>query len=465
MDGMADTRLWAERTFGAANMGDQRRTRRLVHSAAQIAAHPQKSFPQVFELLDLRAFYRLCAQEAATLAAIQQPHWEQTRQAMRQQPLVLTIHDTTVLDYTAHPQLRGVGPIGDGDGRGLLQHNSLAVLPQPRQVLGLAYQQLHVRQPAPPGERSYQRKQRPRESAWWLEGIRAAGEAPPECCWIDVGDRGSDIYEAMVAAREVRHHFLFRLTQNRHVFLSADGDAACYLKDYARSLPSQADDVVAIPGRGGRPARTATVQLAAAPVWIPAPRKTPGRSQQPRIAAWVIRIWEPDPPADVAEPLEWLLLCSLPTRTPDELKQRRDWYCCRWLVEVYHDIEKNGCSEEERRFETAARMEACLAVLAVVAVRVLQLRCALDAQPEAPAAQVATALEVRLIRQSSKAKGRRFTVRDFVRGVAQLGGFLGRRGDGPPGVRALWRGYQRLQDMLEGVHLYASTTADDPKGG
>ena len=68
MDGMADTRLWAERTFGAANMGDQRRTRRLVHSAAQIAAHPQKSFPQVFELLDLRAFYRLCAQEAATLA-------------------------------------------------------------------------------------------------------------------------------------------------------------------------------------------------------------------------------------------------------------------------------------------------------------------------------------------------------------------------------------------------------------
>ena len=104
-------------------------------------------------------------------------------------------------------------------------------------------------------------------------------------------------------------------------------------------------------------------------------------------------------------------------------------------------------------------------VLAVVAVRVLQLRCALDAQPEAPAEQVATALEVRLIRQSSKAKGRRFTVRDFVRGVAQLGGFLGRRGDGPPGVRALWRGYQRLQDMLEGVHLYASTTADDPKGG
>jgi hypothetical protein len=259
----------------------------------------------------------------------------------------------------------------------------------------------------------------------------------------------------MRAARQVGHDFLFRVAQERIVWVSPDGDRQAYLLSYARTLPGVGGDVVDIPGRGGRPARTASVQLAAAPEWVSAPTGTPQRRSQPILPAWVIRVWEPPPPAVVAEPLEWVLLCSVPSRTLDELKARRDWYCGRWLVEVYHDIEKNGRSEEDRRFETAGRMETCLAVLAVVAVRVFQLRCALDQQPEAPAAQVATAAEIQVIRGFRKHQGRRFTVREFVRGVAKLGGCLGRSGDGEPGVRDLWRGYQRLQDMREGFHLHA----------
>src|SRR5262249_44409089 len=153
-----------------------------------------------------------------------------------------------------------------------------------------------------------------------------------------------------------------------------------------------------------------------APVWVPAPVKTPQRRQQPVVAAWVVRVWEADPPAG-AEPLEWLLLTSLPTTSLGELKERRDWYGWRWVVEVDHDREKNGCREEDRRFETAGRMEACVAVLAVVAVRVLQLRCALEVQPDAPARQVATAPEIQLVRRFTQHHGRRFSVRDFVRGV------------------------------------------------
>jgi hypothetical protein len=455
MDVNASAGTWAEQQFGGAELVDRRRTRRLVAAAAQIALHPEKTLPQIFDWNGLRAFYRLCDQETVTLATVQQPHWQQTRQAMGQHPLVLILHDTTELDFTNHQALQGTGPIGDGRGRGFLQHNSLAVLPRPRQVLGLAYQQWRLRQPAPAGDHSSRRKQRERESLLWLAGIRAAGRPPAGGRWVDVGDRGCDIYEAMVAARGVGHEFLFRLTHQRQVFTTPEQDDSEYLLAYARRLPSQGQDQVDIPGRGGRPARTATVQLAAAPVWVPAPVKTPQRRQQPVIAAWVVRVWEADPPAGVA-PLEWLLLSSLPTTTLDELKERRDWYGCRWLVEVYHDVEKNGCREEDRRFETAARMEACLAVLAVVAVRVLQLRCALEVQPDAPAQQVATAPEIQLVRRFTQHRDRRFTVRDFVRGVARLGGFLGRRGDGEPGVRTLWRGYQRLQDMLLGVQLNAS---------
>jgi hypothetical protein len=456
MDVLADPRQWAEQTFGSADLGDRRRTRRLVEAATRIAAHPQKSFPQIFDWNALRGFYRLCDQAEATREAVMEPHWGQTRDVMGRQPLVLILHDTTELDYTAHPALRGTGPIGDGRGRGFLQHNSLAVVPAPRRVLGLAYQQLRIRQPAPKIQSTFQRRKRPRETDLWAAGIRAVGQPPEGSCWVDVCDRGSDIYEAMSAARAAGHHFLVRAKQDRVVLVTPAHDQERHLLDYARSLPSRGRDAVDSPGRGGRPPRTAAVDLAAAPVWVPPPKGFPQRGHQPVLAAWVIRIWEPQPPAG-GEPLEWILLCSVPSDRFEELKERRDWYACRWLVEVFHDIEKNGCSQEDRRFETADRMETCLAMLSVVAVRVFQLRCAVQVEPEAPAAQVATAAEVRLVRRLLGHSARRFTVREYIRGVARLGGFLGRTRDGEPGVRTVWRGYQRLQDMLLGFQLNPSS--------
>src|SRR5437879_4816566 len=112
MDVIPDPQLWAELNFGSTELGDPRRTRRLVAAAAKIAAHPEKSFTQVFDWNELRGFYRLCNQAQTTLTAVQQPHWEQTRQAMSRAALVLILHDTSELDYTSHPHLVGVGQIG-----------------------------------------------------------------------------------------------------------------------------------------------------------------------------------------------------------------------------------------------------------------------------------------------------------------------------------------------------------------
>jgi hypothetical protein len=461
---VADRRAWAEQTFGNTELGNISRTRRLIESANMIAAHPEKSFTQIFDWNQLRGFYRLCNRTEATLSSIMQPHWEQTREQMSRNPLVLILHDTSELDFTSHTALKGTGSIGDGNGRGFLQHNSLAILPHGRQVVGLAYQQLYERQPAPVGETAAQARARERESVLWLEGIRGTGQAPEGSCWVDVGDRGSDFYEAMIESRKWGHHFLFRLCQDRTVFTTAEKDETGWLLKHARSLPSQGSDRVEIPSRGGRKARSAKVQFAAARVEVPAPSGTPQRWAQPTVEAWVIRVWEVDAPADVEEPLEWLLLCSLPTATLEQMKERRDWYACRWMVEMYHDIEKNGCSLEDRRFKKAAGMKACLAILSLVAVRVFQLRCALDGQPDAPAGQVGTEEEIQVIRKLTRHRGKSFTVRDFVRGVAKLGGFLGRKSDGNPGIRALWRGYQRLQDLLLGFRLRADLTGDDEGG-
>jgi hypothetical protein len=460
MDLAPDPAEWAEQTFGAADLGDPRRTRRLVAAAARIATQPGKAFPQVFDWNDLRAFYRLCDRSAATLDAVMGPHWDQTRRAMGQYPVVLVVHDTTELDYSTHRALTGVGQIGNQRGRGLLRHNSLAVVPGTRQVLGLAYQQLAAREAAPAGESAYRRKRRPRESDLWPAGFRAPGRPPAGGRWVDVCDRAADDYEGMRAAVGVGHDFLIRVTQNRLVFVTPERDRQEYVLDYARSLTRRATDTVDIPGRGGRPPRTARVSLAAAAVGIPAPAGTPHRRTQPVLPAWVVRVWEPDPPAGGAEPLDWVLWSSVPTATAAELKERRDWYSCRWVCEVFHDVEKNGCAEEARRFETADRLETCLAVLSVVAVRVMQLRSALDHQPAAPAEAAGSAEEVAVIRRLAPPVGPGFTVREFVRGIARLGGFLGRTGDGEPGVRAIWRGYERLQDMLIALGLPDSPTED-----
>lgn len=210
--------------------------------------------------------------------------------------------------------------------------------------------------------------------------------------------------------------------------------------------------MVAVPARGGRPARTAKVRLAAAAVTVRPPQNAPHLRDGPRLPVWLIRVWEGEPPEGV-EALEWVLLCSVPTRSRRELLERRDWYACRPTAEDYHKVEKSGCGQEGLRLRTFGRLQPMLALLSVVAVRVLQLRRALDTAPEAPAEQAGTAAEVGVVARVSGREASSLTVRGFVVEVAKLGGFLGRRGDGPPGWQTLWRGYQRLQDLVWGQEL------------
>jgi hypothetical protein len=449
-----DAARWAALHFGTAELGDPRRTRRLVRSAARIAERPDGSLPSKFNWNGLRAVYRLMNRPEATHAQILAPHCRQVHQAMRQQACVLIVHDTTELDFTSHRALRGTGPLGKGGGRGFLQHNSLALRPD-GSLVGLAHQQLELRQPAPPGETQAQRRHRRRESHLWADGITALGPAPDGHVWVDVADCGGDVFDAMDTARQLGHHFLIRAAQDRKVRVGPPGgEQHGYLRRYARGLAPQATGTVAIASKGGRPAREASVALAAAEVWVYPPWPEAGQARaRPPLQAWVQRIWEPAPPAGV-EPLEWVLISSLPVATEEDLRERQAWYALRWpAAEEFHQVEKTGCGEEELRFETAEAMAPMVALLSVVAVRVVQLRDAERRHPEAPAAQVASALERELVAAGAPEgpSASALTVRQFVRGVARLGGYLGRTRDGSPGWKTLWRGYQRLQDMVEGA--------------
>ena len=167
--------------------------------------------------------------------------------------------------------------------------------------------------------------------------------------------------------------------------------------------------------------------------------------------------------SEVSAYLDWWLATSSPIATIDDALQAVSDYEWRWPVaEEYHKAEKSGLRIEGQRFETAAGLMAVLAIVAVVAVRLLQLRYARDEQPHADAQMVATAEEIAMVAKATKCQGTTMTVKQFVDRVARLGGHLGRKCDGPPGWMSLWRGYQRLTDMLLGQQLGQQATEVEP---
>jgi hypothetical protein len=418
---------------------------------------PSGSLPQRLDWNELRGFYRLVDQPAATPDALQAPHRLRTRRRMTRPDPVLIVHDTSMLDFTSHPALHPhIGPIGDGDGRGILQHNSVAFAPRTHELLGLAYQQMELRVPRPEHEtRSRRRKREARESHLWADGVTGVGPAPEGCRWVDVADSGGDGFGLMRACLAMGHAFLIRLCRDRRVATDSDDEEIPgYLLQAVRRLAAAQTRELSIARRGGREARVACLSIAWQRVRIDPPVGESRFRDAGAIEVTAIRVWEATPPA--GEPgLEWVLGYSGEVPDPEAAWEIRDWYEYRWpIAEEYHKVEKTGCGEERLRFETWPRMRAALAVLSVIAIRVLGLRWQLDHQPESDAQEVASRIEIEVVARLTRGpKPKRYTVGWFVRNVAKLGGWLGRKGDGPPGWQSLWRGHQRLADIILGVEL------------
>ena len=412
---------WARRQFGSVQLEDERRTPRAVSMGAAFMRNPSASLPrQMGSPKALKAAYRLLAEEDVTFVALMEPHWQHTRAAAQPHPLVLLVQDTTELDYSAHFTTTGLGPIGNG--RGMLPQTVLAVVPQPRQVLGIAHQEPFLHQPVPrKGENASQRQKRPRESEVWSRSVERIGPAPAGCLWVHVGDRSSDLYEFQLTCHQTQTHFLVRARHNRRIY-----------------TPS---------GRATR------VQISFGTVTLRPPIYL---ARRPPIKAWVIRIWEPHPPAEVEEPVEWILVTSVPTGSLEAAWARAAWYTCRWLDEDYHQCLKTGCQIEKRQLQDGEALKRLLGFLSPVAVKPLQLRELARLNPAQLAHSALPRELVQLVGQLADMPAETLTLRAFWRAVAQQGGYVGRRRDGPPGWKTLWRGWSHIQTLLECVHLASS---------
>jgi Transposase DNA-binding len=450
------------RNFGTVDLGDKRRTDCLVRTVDVLCRHPGGTLPDKLNRpADLRAFYRLMNRPEVTHEALIRRHAEYTRQCMAASgaAVVLLLHDATELDYTKKTTVsRQLSQIGEGTHRGYICHNSLAVRADTGAVLGLTSQILHRRAYVPKKETLKQKRQRQdRESRLWVRGAAASGPTPAGVRCVDVSDSLSDTFEYMAYERTSGRHFVLRQRENRRLETPVAGHD--YLEAAVRALPPVGQRTVRVLASPGRSPRTTTCQVAYAPVRLAVPEKHHGEYAKEPLDLWAVRIWEPQPPKG-EELLEWILLTNVPVEREGDAQERVDWYERRPIVEEYHKGMKTGCRIESMQFDTTDRLEPAIAVLSVVTTTLLQLRDA----ARAPDADQRLATEVIgadyvavLVKHYGNRMGPQPTILQFYLHVARLGGHQNRKGDGFPGWLTLWRGWERLQAMVDGYHAHRKT--------
>lgn len=441
--------------FGTAELGDRRRTARLVHAFDRICTHPGGTLPdKLASPSELRGMYRLCDADEVTHEAVLAPARTHTlaRVAARSGD-VLVLHDATELDYTTLSSLADdLGQIGKGDHRGYLCHNVLAVEPDSAEVLGLMDQILHRRDEVPEGETLAEHRDRPtRESRLWVTGTR---HLPRDRRLIDVADQGADTFEFLEHEYKSGRRFVIRATKPRKVHAGHEPvGPRRELKAHARGLPELGRftmDVQPQPGRKERKGAEFVVRGAA--VLVYPPHAKAGHHGSDPLPLYVVQVAEVAPPEGEAA-IEWTLLTNEPVETLEDALRVTGWYERRWVVEEYHKAQKTGCRIEDMQFTTTGRLEPAIALLSVVAVTLLKLReAARRADADTRRADTVVSSDyvevLSLKRYGTIRTG--LTVREFFLAVARLGGHQNRKCDGHPGWLVLWRGWMKLQAMLDG---------------
>lgn len=422
---------------------------------------------------DIDATYNLLDQRQVTPDSVQRGHRRLVKDELRKPGRYLLIEDTTFPSFTHRKQaVPGLGPIGGSEEgqQGFLLHSVLAVrAPLPAQpnatgrrppvtILGLVDQQYLVRSSRPKAKSkqtvSRQRTERDRESDRWLDSSRRIGPAPanPDTRWVRIADREADIYEYLCECRARNHGFLVRVNQDRVILDPSNGERLGLVFEHIAGVEPLGGMYLDLRTRDGHKARRAQLLISCGRVRVRAPER-PGRTAgttEP-IDCWFIRVWEPAPPEGV-EALEWVLYTDQRTETLEEALVGAMDYGTRFLIEEFHKGLKTGLKAEELQLETGHRLFAAIAVMSVVALRLLDLRELGRAVPEAPAS--VTGLSVLELELLSLAVNQTLTtVASVLLALGRLGGHMNRRSDGMPGWITLWRGMKMLRLLVRGAEL------------
>ena len=448
---MLPTSVWSARFAAATSLPDRRLTSRLASLLMDLADKPLDAFPQATtDWHQAKAIYRFLSNERFTWQDLLAGWHTLTAEALQGHRAVYIVHDTTTFCYSTLKHTTGLGYVNRIEAvRGIHCHSSIAV-GSDGVVLGLVHQHYWVR----PELRKSPANNRPREdkeSVKWQHGLNATAKvwdsipAPQRPRIIHLMDREGDIHEVFVKVQELGHGAIIRRYRNRAVDewpLDAD--------QLMRTVPPLARMKWRRPAGHGRRARTAVVELRSKVMTL-----TPNNHverQRKSLRLTMVQVREVGAPPAGEKPIDWMLWTTEPAGTKRQIVALARAYALRWRVEDFHLVWKQGCRVEQLQLETRHRLEKALVLYAGVAVRILRLRDWARRDPTAPCTEVLNddewrALSARITGVAPRAVP---TIGQVTKWIGRLGGHLGRKRDGLPGVRTLWRGWRDLAILVAG---------------
>ena len=447
--------VWATSVLGRATFPDHRLKLRAIQILAQKLARPGDSIPQAAGCpAAAKGTYRFVENPRVSADLFWSPLHEHTARGLRGLDRALSIQDTTFVNLPTIEATAGLGTVNGKDEEALLMHSVLAMRPDGH-LLGMLDNQVWARPPEEFGK-AKDRKSRPieeKESSKWLRGMVRAAELrdrfSPSTRLIHVCDREADIHEVFQKAIDLGDDAIVRCSRDRKV----EGEWG-YVRATLAAAPVLARARIEVPRKKGQRKRWAAIEIRSATVTLDPPAKYPGRRP---LSLGVVWVNEPVAPEGV-EPLDWMLWTTLPVGTVEEALEVVEFYRRRWRIEDFHRTLKEGCRVERTQLKTAGRIETLVAYSSAVAVRLLQITHWARTEPTRPCTEVLSDDEWRVlwahIHNARLPEGQEPPgMREAVRMIGRLGGHLGRKCDGLPGVRSLWKGWYVLQLLVEGYHI------------
>jgi hypothetical protein len=432
------------------DLGDPRRARRVIQMIEQFSANPEASIPKACASdAATKAAYRALGSEEIVAEEIRLAHGRATGERARGYERVLVPQDTMVLSFATLVGTEGLGPVGKDGTRGLFVHSGMVVTPQGL-PLGILHQQVWAR--AEDERKRHTRRQRPieeKESFRWLEMVDAVESLLPQDLevWVS-GDREADIFELFATPRRDKLHLVVRAEHDRKV----EREDAQYLRQAVENAPTLGGMEVSVPRSRKRKERTAKLQVQACTLKLLPPRNHAERGELSPVPVSVVRVREVETTPEGEAPIEWMIITTVPVYSLVRAVEVVEAYAQRWKIERYHYVLKSGCGIEKLQLESADRIERALSIYNVVAWRLLYMTYVARVAPELPCTAVLEDDEWKALFVVGSKRPRPMpdqppSVREAVRMVATLGGFLGRKGDGEPGIQAIWTGFRRLMDF------------------
>ncbi len=464
---------WINDEFATLDLNDTRLDQRARRILERFASKPSLSIPAACNgnEAEREAVYRFFANDKVDDFEILRAHRDATVQRMAAHPVVLIAQDTTEFDFTRPNEVvDGAGPLTYQTQIGFHTHALVAFTPE-RLCLGTVDADTWGRDPGEFGKRRDKRTKpiQQKESYRWVQGYQRAcevAEQSPNTTVVSIGDAESDIYECFRAALSAepkrQADWIIRACQfDRILAANEEHHQLLHALQHRRALGTFAMEITA---KKGRSARSATMEVRSASVTLKPPQRPAEQPRLPQVTVNVVWVREVNPPAD-QEPVEWMLLTSLPVTTFEQACLVADYYAVRWQIEIYFKVLKSGCQVEKLQLETADRIKPCLALYQIVAWRVLYATMLGRECPELSCEVLFSSAEwkaVWTVQKQEPLPQHAPTLGVFMKLVGELGGHTGQPWDGPLGPKRLWIGLQRTTDFGHAWRLFGPQAAAIP---